>query len=249
MKTRLLMTVPILLGPIIGCKTTSVTGFGLFSDSLPQPTCSPYRGIILTADTRIRGSYASYMMVGDVGGAAMRPVCQNGHIGDPLVNATFRTSDPAVVSVAGATLTALALGRAIITGRVGTSTDSLPVEVVSSEADSLHVTLWRNFSGRDAQYDSSGSLTAVSIAVGESLDLDWQVFLRGWYVWVDRVTVTSADSAIAAVTANCRPREVDPDCSVVSATRWVTGRRAGQTSITVAVPRSDASRSFVVNVL
>jgi hypothetical protein len=228
-----------------GCGERTLDLSGLHGPD-PKPPIPPGCSGGLAVHTGVFGVDGThYMVVGEVGTAEI-VVCV------PALDTTIISTDPAVVSVSGDTIRALALGRAVIVGETLSSyegfSDSETVKVVTSLADSVKVALQRGWEGTGARYDSTYSLMEVSVPASGSVFLLTTVFLDGWYVFGDPITVSSGNPAVAVATENCRPKAVDPDCSVVGPGWWVTAMSVGATTLTVTVPHSNASTSFVVKV-
>jgi hypothetical protein len=232
-----------------GCDFGTDASFLAGPDPKP-PVCNPLGGPSINLSTGVRSASTgtSFMPVGGAGTATMLQICEGGAT-EPLANTTFISRNPAVVSVVGNTLRALALGQAVIVGgQSGSYYDSATVSVVAVLADSVKVSLQSGWEGSGARYDSTNNLVEVSVSLHESVYPVWSVFLDGWFVSVDSVSISSANPSVAVATAHCRPKELDPSCSVVGPHWWVTAMSAGEASITVTVPNSTASTSFVVKV-
>jgi len=181
----------------------------------------------------------AYMVVGGSGWVEMfgtDPVST--HSG---VSAVFISSDTSVVAVHGDSLFARAVGNVIIVGKAtcGGFVDTAAIEVTATPVPVDYVRLLFDGitgSGLDAVYDSSGSLTEVTLPLHRYFALWYQVY-RGadWrqiYVMADTITSSNPDAVL--ITRGCLPPSLDAWCGY-SAGWWVSGMDVGESTVTVAV--------------
>jgi len=204
-----------------------------------QYDCESVGNLRIQLHTNDQDLGTAYMVVGESGWAEIFGT-------DPVSNhspvrAVFSSSDTSVVAIRGDSLWARSVGTVAIVGKAhcGGFVDTSALEVTAAPVPVDHVRLLFDGvtgSGLDAVYDSTGSLTEVTLPLHRYFGLWYHVY-RGtdWhqdYVIAD--SIISSNPGAVLITSGCLPVSLDPWCGYTGAW-WVSGMAVGEGTVSVTV--------------
>jgi len=167
----------------------------------------------------------------------------------------LRSSQPAVLSLpkqvrapSTVPLVAHAPGSTTVTASAGGFSKSRRIDVVAEPLplDAIHVGIVTNWGDPPAEYDESHNLTWLQLSVGQFAALAVGFLRNGTGVLGIVPQISSSDVGVASATTACRPRNVDPNCDVISAI-WIQGVGPGDAQVTVFA--RNVSTTFAVHVV